>query len=113
MSHTSRSKYIKEYITIKESKKVKEMVKKKKSFTEVSCPLKQQTLRSGCGSPLSLLFTAQAVLRSFPPRAGDGARVPLETAAGFLLAFMVASSEVSASSGNGARRLDERPCLRV
>lgn len=66
-----------------------------------------------CISPASLLLTAQAVLISFPPRAGVGASDPLDTAAGFLSAFIVASNEVSASSGNGARRLDERPCLRV
>lgn len=66
-----------------------------------------------CGSPVSLLLTAQAVLTSLPPRAGVGASAPLDTAPGFLFAFIVASSEVSASSGNGARRLDERPCRRV
>lgn len=64
-------------------------------------------------SPPSLVFTAQAVLMSFPATAGVGATAPLETAAGFLFAFIVASSELSASSGNGARRLAERPCLRV
>lgn len=66
-----------------------------------------------CDSPPSLVFTAQAVLMSFPATAGVGATAPLETAVGFLFAFIVASSELSASSGNGARRLAERPCLRV
>lgn len=64
-------------------------------------------------SPASLLLTAHAALRSLPPRVALGTGAPLDAAGGFPLAFMVASSGVSPSSGNGARRLYERPCLRV
>lgn len=78
------------------------VVMRKSSFSEDVLP-----------RPESLLLTAQAVLTSVPPSDGLGASAPLDTAGDFLFAFIVASSEVSASSGNGTRRLDDRPCLSV
>lgn len=60
-----------------------------------------------------MLLTAHAVLASLPPRVELGAAVPFDAVGVFLSAFMVASSGVSPSSGNGARRLYERPWRRV
>lgn len=71
------------------------------------------TVECGQQSPASLLLTVHAVLASLPPRVGLGAGAPFDAVGDFLSAFMVASSGVSPSSENGARRLYERPCRSV
>lgn len=63
-------------------------------------------------SPLSLLLAVQAVLMSVLPMAAEGDTAPHGVAL-FLSAFMVASRGASGSSGKGARRLEDSPCLRV
>ncbi|TNN43988.1 hypothetical protein EYF80_045816 [Liparis tanakae] len=64
--------------------------------------------RKGGITAFSLSLGSRAVLMS----SGVCAGAPLDAASGFRFARIVASNEGSASSGNGARRLDERPCLR-
>ena len=61
-----------------------------------------------------MVLTAHMVLMSLMATVEEGeASAPFAPTAGFLSTLRVASNEASASSGNGARRLEERPCLRV
>lgn len=86
------------------------------SYTSVQAGQRSEGKLCSLGpvSPETLVWTPHALSASRPPRAGLGGSAPLDAAAaGSLRAFMVASSEDWASSGKGARRLAERPCLRV
>ena len=61
-----------------------------------------------------MVLTAHMVLMSLMATVEEvDASAPFAPPTGFLSTLRVASNEASASSGNGARRLEESPCLRV